>query len=140
VYCCGGGQGQCRGGHINNYEGPLPGVSVTNPAPATGGRAAETLQNALVRGPHELHSLQRAVTASDFELLALRISGAVARAKAFPKAMLWVHAVPGAIEVLLVPYVPGGVAGRWSVTEEQLKEHETGEALRHSLGLDGDDL
>src|SRR5262249_47315289 len=60
----------------------LPGLGVTTPAPATGGRAAETLQNALVRGPQELHSLERAVTARDFQLVAQR-SGAVARARAF---------------------------------------------------------
>jgi hypothetical protein len=109
---------------------PVPGISVTNPDPATGGRMAETLQNALVRGPQELHSLQRAVTARDFELLALSSSGAVARAKAFTKAMLWVHAVPGAIEVLLVPYVPEELRAGGRVTEDQLKEHETSEALQ----------
>jgi len=109
---------------------PLPGITVTNSEPATGGRAAETLQNALLRGPHEFHSLQRAVTASDFELLALSSSGAVARAKAFTKAMLWVYAPPGAIEVLLVPYVPEELRASGRVTEEQLKSHETKEALQ----------
>ncbi|MGH9883684.1 MAG: putative baseplate assembly protein, partial [Pyrinomonadaceae bacterium] len=130
-YCCGGGQaGNVAADTLTTMKDPIPGVSVTNPYPATGGRAAETLENALVRGPHELHSLQRAVTASDFELLALRSSGAVARAKAFTKAMLWVHALPGAIEVLLVPYVPGELRAGGRVTEEQLKEHETKEALQ----------
>jgi hypothetical protein len=108
---------------------PLPGISVTNPEPATGGRAAETLENALVRGPHELHSLQRAVTARDFELLALNSSGAVARAKAFTKAALWAHAPPGAIEVLLVPFVPEEERKGGRVMEEQLIAHETNEAL-----------
>ncbi len=55
-------------------------VAVDNPKPATGGRAAETLENALVRGPQELHTLSRAVTARDFQLVAERASGAVARA------------------------------------------------------------
>src|SRR5262249_39841849 len=41
----------------------IPGVDVTNPEAATGGRPAETLENALIRGPQEIHSLQRVVTA-----------------------------------------------------------------------------
>ena len=130
-YCHGGGPGgNVAAGTLTTMKDPLPGISVTNPDPATGGRAAETLQNALLRGPHEFHSLQRAVTASDFELLARSSSGAVARAKAFTKAMLWVYAPPGAIEVLLVPYVPEELRAGGRVTEEQLKSHETREALQ----------
>lgn len=129
-YCRGGGrEGNVAANTLTTMKDPLPGITVTNPEPATGGRDAETLENALMRGPHELHSLRRAVTARDFELLALSSSGAVARAKAFTKAMLWVHAPPGAIEVLLVPYVPEEVRAGGRVTEEQLKAHETDEAL-----------
>lgn len=130
-YCRGGGpEGNVAARTLTVMREPIPGVSVTNPRPATGGRAAESLQNALVRGPQELHSLQRAVTASDYELLALRSSGAVARAKAFTKAMLWKHAPPGTIEVLLVPYVPEEQRAGGVVTEEELREQETDEALR----------
>ncbi len=130
-YCRGGGlEGNVAAHTLTTLKDPVPGVSVTNPQPATGGRAAESLQNALVRGPQELHSLQRAVTASDFELLALRSSGAVARAKAFTKAMLWVHASPGTIEVLLVPYVPEEQRAGGVVTEEELKAQESDEALQ----------
>lgn len=129
-YCRGGGrEGNVAAETLTTMKDPLPGISVTNPEPATGGRAAETLENALVRGPHELHSLQRAVTARDFELLALNSSGAVARAKAFTKAALWVHAPPGAIEVLLVPFVPEEERKGGRATEEQLRAHETNEAL-----------
>src|SRR4029453_11468339 len=58
-YCRGGGQeGNVAANTLTTMKDPIPGISVTNPEPATGGRAPETLQNALVRGPHELHSLQ----------------------------------------------------------------------------------
>ncbi len=95
-----------------------------------GGRPAETLENALVRGPQELHSLRRAITAEDFELLALRASGAVARAKAVTLAQIWAHAPAGTVEVLLVPHLPPEVQGRYGegVTVERLRQHETEEA------------
>jgi baseplate J-like protein len=130
-YCHGGGPGgNVAAGTLVTMKDPLPGITVTNPDPATGGREVETLQNALLRGPYEFHSLQRAVTASDFELLARSSSGGVDRAKAFTKAMLWVYAPPGAIEVLLVPYIPEELRAGGRVTEEQLKSHETPEALQ----------
>jgi len=135
-YCSGGGPaGNVAANTLTTLRDPIPGVTVTNPEPATGGRAAESLDNALVRGPQELHSLQRAVTASDFESLAMRssgvaaASGSIARAKAFTKAMLWVHAPPGTIEVLLVPFVPEEQRPEGRVTQEALKAHQTDEAL-----------
>ncbi len=143
-YCAGGGPGgNVAANTLTTLKDPIAGVTVTNPEPATGGRAAETLENALVRGPQELHSLQRAVTASDFELLAKRssgpvaASGSVARAKAFTKATLWVHAVPGTIEVLLVPFVPEAQRPGGVVTEADLKANQTEETLaniREALG------
>ena len=117
-----------RGKYADRFENPDRRSNGTNPEPATGGRDTETVQNALVRGPQELHSLQRAVTASDFELLALRSSGAVARAKAFTKAMLWKHAPPGTIEVLLVPNVPEQQRPNGAVTLEAITAQETDEA------------
>ena len=101
----GGPEGNVAADTLTTLKDPIPGVTVTNPHQAVGGRAAETLENALLRGPHEFHSLQRAVTAADFELLALRSSGAVARATAFTKAALWNHAAPGTVEVVLVPAI-----------------------------------
>lgn len=135
-YCRGGGlAGNVAANTLTTLKDQIPGVTVTNPEPATGGRDAETLQNALVRGPLELHSLQRAVTAGDFELLALHSSGrrassgAVARAKAFTKAMLWAHAAPGTIEVLLVPFIPEDQRPGGVVSEEALKAHQAEETL-----------
>ncbi|MDQ1707769.1 MAG: hypothetical protein QOJ88_980 [Pyrinomonadaceae bacterium] len=135
-YCRGGGlAGNVAANTLTTLKDPIPGVTVTNPEPATGGRESETLQNALVRGPLELHSLQRAVTASDFELLALHStgnhasSGAVARAKAFTKAMLWEHAPPGTIEVLLVPFIPEDQRPGGAVTEAALRAQQKDDTL-----------
>jgi hypothetical protein len=124
----GGAAGNVAPNTLTVLKTQISGIAVTNPTAATGGRDTETLQNALVRGPQELHSLQRAVTSSDFELLALHSSGLVARAKAFTKAMLWKHAQPGTIEVLLVPNVPVEQRPNGAITLESLEAQETEEA------------
>lgn len=125
----GGPAGNVAADQLTTMKDPIAGVKVTNPERATGGRSAETVANALQRGPQELHSLQRAVTAKDFELIARAYSSrAVARAKAFTRAALWQHAAPGHVEVLLVPDVPGGDDER--LTLELLQAHETEPALR----------
>lgn len=137
-YCRGGGpEGNVAAGVLDTLKDPIPLVKVTNPAAATGGRAAETLENALIRGPQELHSLKRAVTAGDFELVAMQNPGAIDRAKAFTKASLWKHAPPGTVEVLLVPHLPGGGEGTERIGVEKLKERQTEEArLRIQRVLD----
>lgn len=78
-------------------------LSVTNPHRATGGQDGEPVENAMRRGPQELHRFGRAVTARDFDLVALQASGAVGRARTFSKAALWRHAKPGTVQSLLVP-------------------------------------
>jgi hypothetical protein len=128
-YCRGGGaEGNVAAGTIDTLKDPIPHLKVTNPAAATGGRAAESLENALLRGPQELHSLKRAVTASDFELVAMKNLGAIDRAKAFTKATLWKHATPGTVEVLLVPHLPGADDGSVCVTQDKLRERQTEDA------------
>jgi hypothetical protein len=129
-YRCGGGpEGNVAAHTLTTLKDPIPGIEVTNDSPATGGRPAETVENALFRGPQRLHSLQRAVTARDFEQFAERSSGAVARAKAFTQAALWRHAQPGTIEVLLVPsYLPEDQRSNGAVTAAKLEEQATEEA------------
>jgi len=102
----GGPDGNVNAATLTVLKDPIPGVAVTNPGRAVGGREAESLENALLRGPQTLHALQRAVTARDFELLAVQSSGAVDRAQAFTSADLWSFAAPGTVEVILVPFVP----------------------------------
>ncbi len=125
----GGTEGNLAPNTLTVMKDPIPGVEVTNEAAALGGRPAETLENALFRGPQELHSLQRAVTARDFEQIAERVSGVVARSKAFTKAALWKHAALGTVEALLVPYyLEEERRSNGAVTVEKLKEQETEEA------------
>ncbi|HSV15834.1 MAG TPA: baseplate J/gp47 family protein, partial [Tepidisphaeraceae bacterium] len=109
----GGTDGNVAANTLTALKDPIRGLQVTNPAPATGGRAEETLDNALLRGPKELHSLQRAVTADDFELLALKTQE-VARAKAVTRAAMWSYGQRGTVEVILVPDVPDSAwQGDW---------------------------
>jgi hypothetical protein len=122
----GGSAGNIPAGAISVLKDTVPGVgTVTNPAAATGGRPAETLEEALIRGPQELHAVERAVTAEDYEAIALEAGGAVARARAFTKAAIWEHALPGTVEMLLVPYVDDQELSGGRVTPEVLHAHET---------------
>ncbi|MBO0777699.1 MAG: baseplate J/gp47 family protein, partial [Ktedonobacteraceae bacterium] len=127
----GGPEGNIEANTLTQMKDTITGIQVTNPGPAVGGRTAETLENALVRGPQQLHSLQRAVTARDFELVALYNSRAVARTKALTRAALWSYATPGTVEVLLVPFLPEEQRGGGQVTVESLQEHQTAEARLH---------
>jgi hypothetical protein len=126
----GGADGNVDGETLTVMKDAVQGIAeVTNPKDATGGRAAETLENALARGPQEIHSLRRAVTARDFELMAIRSTGAVDRAHAFTKAGLWHHALPGTVEVIMVPHLPDTAYGDGPVTQGMLEKHQDDAAL-----------
>ncbi len=120
----GGPAGNVPANSLTVLKDPIPGVQVSNPERATGGLAAESLSNALVRGPQEFFALRRAVTARDFELVAERW-GAVARARAVTKGKLWSYAVPGTVEVLLVPQIPEHERTGGKVSLANLVEHQT---------------
>jgi Baseplate J-like protein len=127
----GGPTGNVAANTLTNLRDPLPGVKVTNPEPARGGRAMETLESAMQRGPYEFFAQQRAVTARDFEILASR-SGAVARARAFTRAAVYSFARPGEIEVILVPSVPDQARPGGRLPVSVLHEHEVEEARRRT--------
>lgn len=132
----GGAEGNVVANSLTVLKETIPGITVTNPAPASGGRAAETLDNAMVRAPHELYSLERAVTARDFERVAIRSSGAIERARAVTGMDLWRHASPGTVEVLMVPHVPEELR-RGAMTEALVTQYATGDALlRAQASLD----
>ena len=57
---------------------------VSNMLPAAGGADAETIEEAKARAPMEIKSRDRAVTAEDFESMAMRASTGIARAKCLP--------------------------------------------------------
>jgi predicted phage baseplate assembly protein len=75
--------------------------SVTNRRAATGGVDAESVQNAASRGPIALRTLDRAVTAEDYEQLAREKAPEAARVRCVP-----VDESSGAVRVLVVPAVP----------------------------------
>lgn len=121
----GGADGNVRAETLTVLKDPVQGVEVTNPAPASGGRAAESVDNALKRGPQELHSLNRAVTARDFELVAQYSSQAIDRTKAITQAALWEHGMRGTVNILLVPRPREEDRGTPAVTPALLGELET---------------
>lgn len=122
----GGEEGNVTANTLVVMRDAIRGLQVTNPEPATGGAAAETVANAMLRGPEEMHSLRRAVTARDFEAVALRSSAGMARAKAFTKAELWTYARAGTVEVLIVPRL-GNIdqRGGTAITGDTLRAQET---------------
>ena len=75
---------------------------VTNPQPATGGVDAESPVNAKVRGPMTLRAGQRAVTARDFERLALEASAEIARVRCLAPTI-----VGEPVRLLVVPQLRG---------------------------------
>ena len=123
----GGPAGNVAAGTLTVLRDAVPGVTVTNPEPARGGRDVEPVENLLRRGPDEFLTVRRAVTAADFELLAAQSSGAVARAKAFTRADVWSFGRPGEVEVVLVPHVPAGASGD-RVGVDVLVAHQTEDA------------
>jgi predicted phage baseplate assembly protein len=85
----------------------LTGIDAANiaiPFAADGGADEESLQDAIARAPQAMMSQNRAVTASDFELLATQ-AGPVSRAKALPlyNPNFPGIDVPGTVTVIVVP-------------------------------------
>lgn len=103
----GGAAGNVGAKLIKTLLGSIDGVDadkIGNLLPAVGGREEETLDQAKLRAPRAIRSRGRAVTAQDFEQLAIE-SGPVRRAKAlalthpaFPGVK-----VPGVVSVIVVP-------------------------------------
>lgn len=99
----GGSQGNVDAGTLTVLRDPLAGVTVTNPAQASGGRDTESVADAIVRAPIDFHTRQRAVTAGDYEILAVKASGAVQQARAYNRSSIWSFAQPGEVEIVLKP-------------------------------------
>ncbi len=74
--------------------------AVRNIFAASGGCNLETIEEAKRRGPHSLKAKSRAVTAEDFEWLAIESSNSVARVCALPT-----HEREGEVTVVIVPKV-----------------------------------
>ncbi len=108
LYRYGGGKkGNAAAGTLTNLLGGTAGVDangISNLRSATGGRDEETLDEAKLRAPQALKNKCRAVTAEDFEALAMQ-APSVKRAKALPRTHPGFPGVqvPGAVTVIVVP-------------------------------------
>ena len=134
----GGAAGNVGANSLTVLKDPLPGIEVTDPTAAAGARASETMENALLRGPQSIHSLQGAITARDFENIALYGAQGIGRAKAITQAELWQHAQPGTVELLLVPNLPEEGRTQGVVTAATLAAVET-ENVRRQIRNDLDE-
>jgi predicted phage baseplate assembly protein len=109
-YRCGGGVvGNVGEGTITVVKSSIPYVaSVANFKAAKGGTDPETMGSAKLRAPQVLRARTRAVTAEDFEYLALEASSLVARARCISSGATTngENAPPGVVRLLLVPVVP----------------------------------
>jgi predicted phage baseplate assembly protein len=97
----GGAYGNVGAGTLTSMRTTVPFVDrVTNLSPAAGGVDAESVENAKLRGPMTLRTGERAVTAKDYERLALGSSVEVARARCLPPIE-----PSGPVRLLVVPHV-----------------------------------
>jgi predicted phage baseplate assembly protein len=95
----GGARGNVGARTLTVLRSTVPYVrGVVNLAPAIGGVDGESVSEAKVRGPLTLRTGQRAVTAGDFERLALESSTEVARARCLPSGR-----GNGSVRLLVVP-------------------------------------
>jgi predicted phage baseplate assembly protein len=103
----GGKQGNAGANAVTQLQTSISGVdSVTNQRPAFGGSDEETLDDAKARASHALKSNDRAVTAEDFEYMAVQTAGAnIRRAKALPliNPQFPGQPIPGVVTVIVIP-------------------------------------
>lgn len=109
-YRYGGGTIGNVGAHtLNVLKSSIPYVaSVINKSAAAGGLDPESLDAARFRAPQVIKTRDRAITAGDFEFLALEASRRVARARCIQvRTDSTASSVPpGTVELLIVPLVP----------------------------------
>jgi predicted phage baseplate assembly protein len=114
----GGVVGNVPRGTLSVLKTSIPYVTqVINRQPAMGGRDAQTLADAKLRAPQMLRTRTRAVTAEDYEYLALQVPG-VARANCLsPGAMPAApdDVPPGQVVVLVLPQVADSDARNGSI-------------------------
>ena len=105
----GGVVGNVGANTLTVLKSSIPYVStVVNLRAATGGLDAESLEAAKLRAPATLRSQERAVTAEDFEFLAMEADRTVARARCIQVRGdgRGSSVPPGTIELLVVPVIP----------------------------------
>ena len=98
----GGKQGNVQAGSLKILKSAVPYVrEVINYEEAKEGTDAESLEDAMIRVPRSLRTRDRAVTAEDFEALALQSSRRVARAQCPPENSG--NGQKGVVNLLIVP-------------------------------------
>ena len=133
----GGPDGNVSAGSIRVLRTTVPGVDrVENRRAAIGGTAAETVEEAKLRGPLALRTRDRAVTCEDYEQLALAAAPQLARVKAMPARS---EDEAGGVRVLVVPSAPVDAEGRLRFedlvpTEETLQGVATYVDERRTVG------
>jgi len=130
TYRTGGGRaGNVARGAIRVLASSLPYVArVENRVPAQGGVDAEDIENAKLRGPLQLRTRNRAVTAEDFEALSREAAPELARVRCVAAGN---GADAASAVVLVIPSVPDD---RGRLRFEQLIPREsTLEAIVHRL-------
>jgi predicted phage baseplate assembly protein len=130
TYTVGGGRlGNVAKSAVKGLRSPIPFIAtVSNRVAAQGGVDAETIQSAKDRGPIQLRTRSRAVTAEDFEQITKEAAPEVARVRAVaagdgPEA--------GSVKVLIVPAAPM-VEGRIRF-EDLVPTEDTMEKVRQRL-------
>jgi len=107
----GGRHGNVAKGAIRTLKSSIPFVSsVQNLESAQGGVDPETIQQAKQRGPILLRTRSRAVTAEDYEAIALEAAPELARVRCVTAGEDDVNA--GSLRVLIVPAAPQEADGR----------------------------
>jgi hypothetical protein len=111
LYQTGGGMaGNRPAGTVTELKTTVPYIdSVSNTEPATGGADAESRDSLIHRGPRTIRHHDRAVTAQDYEDLAMMASSGVARVKCVPLQDLAVgvdlkQLKPGVVSLIVVPF------------------------------------
>jgi uncharacterized phage protein gp47/JayE len=124
-YRSGGGlAGNVPAGTITELRTGAPFVvSATNPAPAFGGAATESLESVRGRGPQRLRHRDRAVSATDFEWLAREASPDVARARCLPITGPDGHAQRGWVTVVVVPFSLDARPALTSELRRRVRDH-----------------
>jgi predicted phage baseplate assembly protein len=106
-YIGGGAAGNVNANTITTLTQALAYIdSVSNPLSAEGGADRESVDEAKERAPFTIKSRDRAVTAEDFEMLALRASTSLARAKCVPD-----RSHRGAVVLVVIPKAERGPRG-----------------------------
>lgn len=126
-YATGGGvQGNVPAGGINRSSRALGFVSrVENPRPTVGGCDQETLRQATARSAAALRHGDRAVTARDFEALAMEATRNIVRAKCFANRDETGRARPGWVTLAVLLRDPDPDGSLMTMVGNQVKDYIT---------------